>query len=1657
MAKKLKYNYTFDASAKTITVDGYYPLREFQLITNTTDNIIIYNFANPSLGGSVSYNSTTEKTTITLTYDTTSMSDEDELQIFVDIPEDKIDFSETFVDPVSKLRVSNPENLIDTDFEYGLQPTKWETVELVNNIPSVYSRGAGVSLANISSMQTTASSEIIDVTCGEIHELSVGDPIEVQGTASQTANGKYIVTSVESTTKFSYRASGPQATTKDIKTAYTVIIPGAFFSGSNIEYDKNDGIATDGEPTSVLTINTENPHGFSTSTSLYITNTVGKKSIAITTGTDLASDGVKFISTSTDTPDSAFFADNHGLYNNQTLYVTTTGTFPATGTNSPQPGDSTGESDIQSVYDAVVEAAASMIGDMGTDHTHILMNYNTNTTFPYYFNGGNTTDGGTTSYQDAMYGHYLGSSNRYAQYDTWTDTNLMTQYRWYNYGEGNTVLYTGSPVDIGAYYSRSFLRGGYSAPTTLANKGLYMISTPHQYNQYTDYIITVRSYPKASLIEPNSTNAYTYDAAAYYSQRTYAWYLYYSSYYVHQNTRQNGGDGWYYTYRATYYDDSYQTNRAQFIKLDVMLWNENWDGFYGTNSSWFTPIYRYERTLGGYDNGRRGSHYHIEVLLAVKDNITSFPTYYGSSGSKLTTAEMATYVVNAVKSKLQAAQFQSGINTVRSIVYNNDRFKIKNLSGVTYEFRDSGIGTVTIETGQTSGIVDNYYDITGVTSTSLQLGVGVQIADRVLEFSNTGITSYGDQYYAYIDGGHGLSDGQKLTYTKTSGADIPGVGSGQTYYAITTNADYLQLAYTKNDWSAGINSITDVVSGDGEYTLSISGISGRVAAAGTITFSSNSKVISGQDTRFTATYTVGDQFITADTTGVGTYSGYITGEVASISNDTSLTLTENIGVAATGVNHYIDTKVNVRADGEFLHRPFDGGVDITAGTSADSKIIRQTRKYFRYQSGKGIQCSMAINFNPYRPARTLTRTGDYTANVTTEYPHGLVVGNSIKVRGAEIVRYYSPSDASYDSSTGLLTITSQGHQVTTGEYITLRDESFRFTCAKDNHATNHDYPRASDPAGSLTRLEVLATTSTTFTVDVGTSTYVGAHTFIEIIGGSNAVTHYDTSNGYNGTFDVASATDFGFTYTMTDLTSSATPSGFFEYTISRYANAAIRAGLFDDQNGMFYEYDGKNLHCVRRSSTQQLAGTVRMTRGQNSVLGTNTKFTAQLKVNDYIVIRGQSYKVSNIESDDVIYVQPKYKGNSNNGIVVTKTEDVRVKQSNWNIDKADGTGPSGYNLDINAIQMAYMDYSWYGAGKIRFGFKDRLGHVKYMHEFLHNNRLNEAYMRTGNVPARYEVVNKGIPTFVPSLFHWGTSVIMDGGFDDDDSYLFTASGNTLTFTNGASNTGITTAASSLYSTGWGNYTQWYLNIPFHSDDASKFTNGIALYTEDDELSGETVSYTTLSGSVVNVRSFLQSGRNSPAVYPNVGSGTTVSIGAPYVATTAVELTDNIPLISIRLSPSCDNNLIGAVGERDIINRMQLKMQEMGISVSHDCRISVILNGKLSNLEYSNVGAPSLSQYIAHTGGDTVSDGITIYQFRASGGSIGANGERTVASQTFDLSSLIDLGNSILGGDNVFPDGPDIITIAASVLDTTTVNQTSPFQVSSRISWAESQA
>ena len=135
MSKKLLFNYTFDASEKTIVIrDEFISQKELLLITNVTDGKIIYNFSNVNLGASlVSYDDNTGDTTIVLVYDTTGMSDSDELQIYYDKASVEFEPVEALIDPVSKIRVSNPNTLVDTDFEYGPQTTKWETIELVEN------------------------------------------------------------------------------------------------------------------------------------------------------------------------------------------------------------------------------------------------------------------------------------------------------------------------------------------------------------------------------------------------------------------------------------------------------------------------------------------------------------------------------------------------------------------------------------------------------------------------------------------------------------------------------------------------------------------------------------------------------------------------------------------------------------------------------------------------------------------------------------------------------------------------------------------------------------------------------------------------------------------------------------------------------------------------------------------------------------------------------------------------------------------------------------------------------------------------------------------------------------------------------------------------------------------------------------------------------------------------------------------------------------------------------------------------------------------------------------------------------------------------------------------------------------------------------------
>ena len=184
----------------------------------------------------------------------------------------EISFPKEFVDPVTKLRISNPENLIDTDFEYGLQPTKWETVELINNTPSFFSKSGDTTIPGIISITTNAGTREITVTTALDHNLAVGIPINVQGTKSITADGAYIINSIPNSTTFTYLCKDTQPDTLSIQDLYSSIITGEFFQGSQLRLADADGIITDADSLSELTVTTESPHGFGPNTPFYFLN-----------------------------------------------------------------------------------------------------------------------------------------------------------------------------------------------------------------------------------------------------------------------------------------------------------------------------------------------------------------------------------------------------------------------------------------------------------------------------------------------------------------------------------------------------------------------------------------------------------------------------------------------------------------------------------------------------------------------------------------------------------------------------------------------------------------------------------------------------------------------------------------------------------------------------------------------------------------------------------------------------------------------------------------------------------------------------------------------------------------------------------------------------------------------------------------------------------------------------------------------------------------------------------------------------------------------------------------------------------------------------------------------------------------------------------------
>jgi hypothetical protein len=627
-------------------------------------------------------------------------------------------------------------------------------------------------------------------------------------------------------------------------------------------------------------------------------------------------------------------------------------------------------------------------------------------------------------------------------------------------------------------------------------------------------------------------------------------------------------------------------------------------------------------------------------------------------------------------------------------------------------------------------------------------------------------------------------------------------------------------------------------------------------------------------------------------------------------------------------------------DANFIHRPFDGGIRISNFYPIHGlEAKRQTKRYFRYQSGKGFFYSTGALLAPNYDIELITYEDPYITIETSE-EHGLQPGATIKI-------------------TGMI------------------------------------------------------------------------------------------SANYNGTYVVESITSAKIFKVVADSPPPVTPAlqgDSARVAVTKWTGCALRAGMFDDTNGMFWEYDGKDLYVVRRSSTQQTSGTVEVENGIRTIIGTNTLFLDQLSVGSKIIIKGQTYLVTSIKSNTELTISPEYRGVDSTNNKISKVIDLRVPQSKFNYDKIDGTGPSGFNIDITKMQMYAMQYSWYGAGFIDFMIRGPLGEFITVHRFTNNNVNTEAYMRSGNLPTRYEVSNytslgklavaTGIGTTSLSLVNADPFPVpptgkvnyvlvnsTNGGVSYDEIMSYTGkTGNTLT--------GITTTA----------------NFDLFLSGQNRTFTGVSSSQNHPAGSSAILLNTTCSPSISHwgAAVIMDGGYDDDTGY--LFTLARFNIAIPGNTTRTVLL--------FRPAPSVSNTIPGLLGEREVLNRSQIQFDALVVNnqSSRNIEIAGILNpsnalggtGFWINANRTTVGVatvfqPSFAQY--NTSFTSVpTDGEVLFRFLSLSG-----------TSTFDLNKIKEVQNSIIGGDNTYPDGPEVLALVVANQN----SQSATLDINLR--WKEAQA
>jgi len=129
-------------------------------------------------------------------------------------------------------------------------------------------------------------------------------------------------------------------------------------------------------------------------------------------------------------------------------------------------------------------------------------------------------------------------------------------------------------------------------------------------------------------------------------------------------------------------------------------------------------------------------------------------------------------------------------------------------------------------------------------------------------------------------------------------------------------------------------------------------------------------------------------------------------------------------------------------------------------------------------------------------------------------------------------------------------------------------------------------------------------------------------------------------------------------------------------------------------------------------------------------------------------------------------------------VVVRSDASGTPTDTRFTLDQWNGDMRIINTLDFTRIQMFWIEYAWYGAGATRFGFwidgepviAHQVGWANYVSPAGVPN--TQPWSRTGNLPVRYEQRNSGTIAQANDLFHYGVSVLVEGGSDDQRGFTY---------------------------------------------------------------------------------------------------------------------------------------------------------------------------------------------------------------------------------------------------------------------------------------------